>query len=137
MCPAARDPGRDVPRRSGAARAPRPEPETRFVEGSGRRSTRSRPTTIRTGSSIDKLVQQEPAGAGDPETLGLLASVGIVKGKPFDPDDRMRKILDEAVVVGNATARTVSFAPREEEGWAYYPGSAVVQHALRRRLRVP
>ena len=25
--------------------------------------------------------------------------------------------------MGNATARTLSFAPREEEGWAYYPGS--------------
>jgi hypothetical protein len=35
----------------------------------------------------------------------------------------MRTILEEAVVVGNATARTVSIAPREEEGWAYYPGS--------------
>ena len=72
---------------------------------------------------IDKLVQHEPAGAGDPETMGLLASVGIVKGKPFAPDDRMRKILEEAVVVGNATARTVSFAPREEEDWAFYPDS--------------
>jgi hypothetical protein len=27
------------------------------------------------------------------------------------------------VTVGNATARTLSFAPREAEGWAYYPGS--------------
>ena len=36
----------------------------------------------------------------------------------------MRKILEEAVVVGNATARTVTFAARPEEGFAYYPGSA-------------
>jgi Uncharacterized conserved protein len=28
------------------------------------------------------------------------------------------------VAVGNATARTISFAPRPEEGFAYYPGSA-------------
>ncbi len=60
---------------------------------------------------------------GDPETLGLLASVGIVHGKPFKPDERMRKILQDAVTVGNATARTVSFASRPEEGFAYYPGS--------------
>ena len=26
-------------------------------------------------------------------------------------------------MVGNATARTISFAPRDEEGFAYYPGS--------------
>ena len=36
----------------------------------------------------------------------------------------MRAILEDAVAVGNATARTVSFAPRESEGFAYYPGSA-------------
>lgn len=36
----------------------------------------------------------------------------------------MRRILQEAVTVGNATARTVSFAPWPEESFAYYPGSA-------------
>ncbi len=36
----------------------------------------------------------------------------------------MRKILEEAVEVGNATARTVLFAGRPEEGFAFYPGSA-------------
>ena len=56
--------------------------------------------------------------------IGLLAAVGIVKGQSFKPDARMPKILEDAVVVGNATARTVSFAPRAEEGFAYYPGSA-------------
>jgi hypothetical protein len=35
----------------------------------------------------------------------------------------MRKVLEEAVVVANATARTISFAPRPEEGFAYYPDS--------------
>ena len=56
--------------------------------------------------------------------MGLLAAVGIVKGQPFKPGQRMRKILEDAVAVGNATARTISFAPRPEEGFAYYPGSA-------------
>jgi hypothetical protein len=72
---------------------------------------------------VHELVQQEPPGAGDPELMGLLASVGIVHGKPFEPDDRMRKVLEDAVAVGNATARTVTFAARPEEGFAYYPGS--------------
>ena len=35
----------------------------------------------------------------------------------------MRKILEDAVVVGNATARTVTFAARPEEGFAFYPDS--------------
>ena len=39
-----------------------------------------------------------------PRSLGHLAEIGIVKGKPFAPDDRMRDILDDAATVGNATA---------------------------------
>ena len=73
---------------------------------------------------INDVVQTEPVEAGNPEILGLLASVGIVKGRPFAPDARMRKILSDAVKVGNATARTLALDPREEEGWAFYPGSA-------------
>jgi hypothetical protein len=46
-----------------------------------------------------------------------------VHGKPFEPDERMRKILEAAAVVGNATARTVTFAARPEEGFAFYPDS--------------
>jgi hypothetical protein len=38
-----------------------------------------------------------------PETLCLLAAIGIEKGKPFAPDARMQKILTEAAAVGNAT----------------------------------
>ena len=72
---------------------------------------------------LDELIQDEPVGSGDPDLLGLLAAVGISKGRKFEPDERMRRILDEALTVGNATARTLSFAPRDAEGWAYYPGS--------------
>ncbi len=36
----------------------------------------------------------------------------------------MRKILSDAVAVGNATARTLALDPREQEGWAFLPGSA-------------
>ena len=79
-------------------------------------------------------MQQEPPGAGDPETLGLLASSGSSTASRSQPDERIRGILQEAVTVGNATARTISFAPRPEEGFAHYPGSAVVQHAVHRRL---
>ena len=59
----------------------------------------------------------------DPETLGLLASIGIEKGKPFAPDDRMKKILVEASAVGNVTARAIAFRPRNKDVY-YYPNSA-------------
>jgi hypothetical protein len=55
----------------------------------------------------------------DPDTVGLLASIGIRKGEAFAPDDRMKAILTEAVAVGNATARTLLFAPRNPETYVY------------------
>jgi hypothetical protein len=100
-----------------------PPIETRFVEGSGVSFNTIPPNDYSYWELLNDVVQQEPVEAAGPETMGLLASIGIVKGKPFAPDDRMRKILEDAVTVGNATARTVSFAPRPDEGFAFYPDS--------------
>jgi hypothetical protein len=69
---------------------------------------------------LNQLVQDEPNEAMDPETMGLLASIGIEKGKPFAPDARMKKILTEAAAVGNATARTLLVKPRDKANF-YYP----------------
>jgi hypothetical protein len=73
---------------------------------------------------LNKLVQEEPVDAlGDVERMGQLASIGIVKGKPFQPDARMRTILTEAAAIGQATSRAIVYRPRESEGFALYPGS--------------
>jgi hypothetical protein len=106
------------------AAAAEPKP-TRFVDADDKHKSFNTvpPSDDSYWDLMNEVVQTEPAGAGDPEILGLFASVGIVKGKKFAPDARMRKILSEAVAVGNATARTISFDPRDQEGWAYYPGS--------------
>ena len=103
--------------------AAKPVPETRFVEASGLEMNTVFPNDYSFWETINELVQEEPPEAGDPELLGLLASVGIVHGKQFDPDERMRKILEDAAAVGNATARTVTFAARPEEGFGFYPDS--------------
>ena len=54
--------------------------------------------------------------------LGYFASIGIQKGKPFAPDQRMKKILTEAAAVGDATARAVAFHWRQPEGKYYADG---------------
>ena len=72
---------------------------------------------------INHLVQEEPNDALDPETLGILASIGIEKGKPFAPDERMKKILTDSAAVGNATARAIVFKSRMKEAY-FYPNSA-------------
>jgi hypothetical protein len=103
--------------------AAKPVPEMRFVESSGVAMNTLFPGDYGFWDTVNELVQEEPPESADPELLGLLASVGIVHGQPFEPDERMRKILEDAAVVGNATARTVTFAQRPEEGFAFYPDS--------------
>jgi hypothetical protein len=70
---------------------------------------------------LNAVIQYEPADAFDPELVGQFASIGIKKGKPFTPDARMKKILIEGVAIGNATARSLTFRPREERLY-FYPG---------------
>jgi hypothetical protein len=72
---------------------------------------------------VASVVQEEPLEAVNPETRGLLAAIGIQKGKPFAPDGRMQRILAEAAAVGNATARAITFHTRERDAY-YYPDSA-------------
>ena len=102
-------------------------PPVRFVDASGKSFNTIPPSDFGFYEMLNKLVQEEPADAlGDPERMGQLASIGIVKGKPFQPDARMRKILTEAAAVGQATSRAIVYRPRESEGFALYPGSSWV-----------
>ena len=110
-------------RRAVPARRPRC-PTTTFVEGTGLTFNTIPPNDGRFFETVHALLQDEPADAADPEIVGHLAELGIVKGKPFAPDDRMRRILDEAATVGNATSRALMFDARGEEDVAFYPDSA-------------
>lgn len=61
---------------------------------------------------LNDIVQQEPIGAISPDVRGEIAAIGIVKGKPFKPDARMKKLLTEAATLGAATARVITYHPR-------------------------
>jgi hypothetical protein len=99
-------------------------PATTFVEGSGKAFNTIPPSDAAFFYTVHALLQDEPVDATDAERTGHLAELGIVKGKPFTPDDRMLGVLHEAAKVGNATARALMFDPRGEEDVSYYPDSA-------------
>jgi hypothetical protein len=103
---------------------PAPIPETTFVEGSGKAFNTIPPSGLGFFELLNELVQEQPAGSTDVELMGQLAAIGIVKGKPFEPDERMRRILEDAAAVGSATSRALVFDPRASEDFAYYDGSA-------------
>ena len=103
--------------------APAVPPPTVFHEASGKSFSTIPPNDFHFYELLNDVVQQEPATALDPELMGPLAAIGIVKGKPFAPDARMKKILTEALALANATSRTLLMNPRDPS-WFYYPGSA-------------
>jgi hypothetical protein len=73
-------------------------------------------------NELNQVIQEEPLEAVDPEVRGLFAAIGIQKGKPFEPDERMKNILTDAAAFGNATARTLDFNTRDKEAY-FYPNS--------------
>jgi len=95
-------------------------PPMKFINVSGKEFNTIHANDFHFYEEVNSIVQSEPNEALDPETLGVLAAIGIEKGKEFAPDARMKKILTEAVAVGNATARALTFRPRLE-GVYYYP----------------
>jgi hypothetical protein len=64
---------------------------------------------------LNEIIQYEPSDLFSKEQLGRLASLGIEKGKPFNPDARMRGILDQGAKQGVAMARTIVYACRDSE----------------------
>jgi hypothetical protein len=100
-----------------------PPPPTVFHEGSHKVMNTIPPNDFSYYEMLNDVVQQEPATALDPELMGPLAAIGIIKGKPFAPDARMKKILTDALAVANATSRSLLMNPRAAD-WYYYPGSA-------------
>ena len=95
-------------------------PEMKFVEGSGKEMNTIPPNDYSFFEFLNEAVQSQPASALDPEVAGHFAGIGIVKDKPFNPDARMKKILQESAAVGNAVSRAVSLNGRPSEGFNYY-----------------
>ncbi|HUV64996.1 MAG TPA: DUF1254 domain-containing protein, partial [Sedimentisphaerales bacterium] len=64
---------------------------------------------------LNEIIQYEPKELFGAEQLGRLATLGIIKGKPFNPDKRMQQILDQGAKLGAAMCRAIVFASREPD----------------------
>jgi hypothetical protein len=90
-----------------------------FVNMSGKPFNMVAPADYSFWEMLNQVVQEEPTDSVDATTLGFWASVGIVKGKPFAPDARMKKILTEAAAVGDATGRALAYRSREKSAYFF------------------
>ena len=90
-----------------------------FLDWSGKRFNTVHANDFKFYEELNEVIQYEPSEAFEPQILGLFKSIGIEKGKPFNPDERMKAILEDAIQVGNATARAISFSPRNKAMYLY------------------
>ena len=101
-------------------------PEMEFINISGKEVNTVLPNDYSAFEKLHALIQQEPEDYLGPEAKGMMAAIGIEKGKPFSPDDRMKKILTDAAAIGNAAARAISYSPRDPGQFIYDKDSAWV-----------
>ena len=71
---------------------------------------------------LAKMIDEEPVHDRDRMVVATIKPLGIEKGKPFRPDARQAKILEQASVVGEAMARCLSYAKRQPEA-RIWPGT--------------
>jgi len=64
---------------------------------------------------LKQVIDSEPSYDGYRDYYGELAVLGIVKGKPFNPDARLKAILEKAAKIANAQMRVQSFADRRAD----------------------
>ena len=58
---------------------------------------------------LKSLIESEGENVADGDWRGMLASIGIIKGQPFNPDAAARVILDLAAKTAYKTSRVIGF----------------------------
>ena len=68
---------------------------------------------------IHETLQYEPASAFTAYELGLLKTVGIEKGMPYNPDSRMMDVYQRGIARGEAMAKANAYANRLKDAKVY------------------
>lgn len=95
------------------------QPKMEFPSGSGLEFNTVHANDAHFFDEIQPVLEKEPVSFLDPELRGLMASIGIQKGKPFTPDAKQKKLLSDGVAIGNAAARSLMFQPRSDDAFIY------------------
>jgi hypothetical protein len=99
--------------------AANPKP-VEYVNMTGKPFNTIHPNNFEFYVHLNELIQEESDEMLDDETKGLFASIGIKKGEEFNPTAREKKILTDAVAIGNAAARSNNYYPTGDLKMVYF-----------------
>jgi len=89
--------------------------EGSITNASGKGANTLPPEDASAFGMLNEIIQYEPAELFGAEQRGRLATLGIEKGKPFEPGERMQRIFDQAAKQGVAMSRAILYASRDPE----------------------
>ena len=90
-------------------------PAARYVSAGGKKWSGTHPRGLAYWERLAEILNREPVQERDRTMMAMLRSIGIEKGKPFQPDARQKTILTEAALVGEAMAKANDFDKRQME----------------------
>ncbi|KAF0811983.1 hypothetical protein IGB42_03525 [Andreprevotia sp. IGB-42] len=92
------------------------------------------PTDGKAFEMLSRFIDNEYADPQDMEMRGMLAALGIIKGRPFRPDARVGSLLDKAARTAAKIGHSISYEPQsivsngtwyEDRRWLnVFPGNA-------------
>ncbi len=96
-------------------------PVTKRLTTGGKRWSAMPPRGLAYWERLHAILQREPVQERDRFFMAMLKPLGIDKGKSFQPTERQKNLLTEAVLVGEAMAKANDFSRRLEK-IAVWPG---------------
>jgi hypothetical protein len=97
-------------------------PPTKFIDVSGMELKLAHPTTEGFWEFLHEVYSKETTVRDDDKNLiGLMHSIGIVPGEPFEPDDHSKELLDKSAVIGDLMTRNIAYDNPVKEPYIYYP----------------
>ena len=98
-------------------------PKTKVMEVGDKKWEGWQPRGLEYFVRLADILGREPVDERDRFFHAMLKPLGIEKGKPFKPDERQKKILTEAALVGEAMAKANDFFNPRLEASHYHEGS--------------
>ena len=95
-------------------------PLTRLVSPEGRAWSGDQPRGLEYWRALHAIYQTEIVDERDRFYMAMLRQLGIEKGHPFEPDQRLTEILTQGAAAGELMAQANAFAKRFE-GAQYWP----------------
>ena len=114
-------------------------PETSFVDASNKIYDSNIPYDIHFYETLDKIIQAEPWLDRDRAMIDPLKTIGIERGKPFNPDAKTKDILNQSLKVAKAWLELNynSLPPFYEGAKWFFPASEETHQNIIHDFRIP